>query len=139
VFEESGELSAVVELRRHFPGIKDNTAARLCVRAISRCLPAPEANPDMRDQIIDAVLARAIHAGAVRSHPLGPCPTVVAPAAKLAFGRFWSEFRVWKGLALTKGVLTPEEIANEIYEGLPVERARRVIAFARKHSALRPA
>jgi uncharacterized protein (DUF433 family) len=34
---------------------------------------------------------------------------------------------------------TPEEIANEIYEGLPVERARRVIAFARKHSALRPA
>jgi uncharacterized protein (DUF433 family) len=34
---------------------------------------------------------------------------------------------------------TPEEIASEIYEGLPVERARRVIAFARKHSVLRPA
>jgi hypothetical protein len=32
--------------------------------------PAPEANPDMRDQIIDAVMARAIHADAVRSHPL---------------------------------------------------------------------
>jgi hypothetical protein len=66
--------------------------------------PAPEANPDMRDQIIDAVMAGAIHADAVRSHPLGPGPTVVAPAAKLAFGRFWSEFRVWKGLTLTKGV-----------------------------------
>jgi hypothetical protein len=32
--------------------------------------PAPEANPDMWDQIIDAVMARAIHADAVRSHPL---------------------------------------------------------------------
>jgi hypothetical protein len=57
VFEESGELSAVVELRRHFPGIKDNAAARLCVRA-----PAPEANPDMPYQIIDAVMAWAITA-----------------------------------------------------------------------------
>ena len=33
---------------------------------------------------------------------------------------------------------TPEEIASEIYDGLPVERARRIIAFARQH-ALRPA
>jgi uncharacterized protein (DUF433 family) len=33
---------------------------------------------------------------------------------------------------------TPEQIADEIYEGLPVERARRVIAYARQH-ALRPA
>jgi hypothetical protein len=38
----------------------------------------------------------------------GPGPTVVAPAARLAFGRFWSEFRVWKGLTLTKGVLLPK-------------------------------
>jgi uncharacterized protein (DUF433 family) len=28
---------------------------------------------------------------------------------------------------------TPEQIAAEIYEGLPVDRARRVIAFARQH------
>jgi uncharacterized protein (DUF433 family) len=28
---------------------------------------------------------------------------------------------------------TPEEMAAEIYEGLPVERARRIIAFARQH------
>jgi uncharacterized protein (DUF433 family) len=27
---------------------------------------------------------------------------------------------------------TPEQIAAEIYEGLPVERARRIIAYARK-------
>jgi uncharacterized protein (DUF433 family) len=34
---------------------------------------------------------------------------------------------------------TPEEIASEIYEGLPVERARRIIAFARMQHVLRPA
>jgi uncharacterized protein (DUF433 family) len=32
---------------------------------------------------------------------------------------------------------TPEEIASEIYKGLPVDRARRIIAFARQH-ALHP-
>jgi hypothetical protein len=30
----------------------------------------PEANPDMSDQIIDALMARAIHADAARTHPL---------------------------------------------------------------------
>jgi hypothetical protein len=40
-FEESGELSAVVELRRHFPGIADNANARLCVRAIAGWQPLP--------------------------------------------------------------------------------------------------
>ena len=34
-YAESGELSAVVELRRHFPGIVNNENARLCVRAIA--------------------------------------------------------------------------------------------------------
>ena len=28
VYQESGELSAVVELRRHFPGITDNEIGR---------------------------------------------------------------------------------------------------------------
>jgi hypothetical protein len=45
MFEESGELSAVVELRRHFPGIKDNEAARLCVRAIAGWKPLPPLPP----------------------------------------------------------------------------------------------
>jgi hypothetical protein len=35
VFEDSRELSAVVELRQHFPGITDNAAARRCVRVIA--------------------------------------------------------------------------------------------------------
>jgi uncharacterized protein (DUF433 family) len=30
--------------------------------------------------------------------------------------------------------LTPEEIANEIFPGLGVDRARRIIAFARQHA-----
>ena len=45
VYEASGELSAVVEFRRHFPGITDNAAARRCVRRSpggSRYLPYPE-------------------------------------------------------------------------------------------------
>jgi hypothetical protein len=45
--------------------------------------PPPEANPNMPDQIIDAVMARAIHADAVRTHPpagetaAGPMDTLI--------------------------------------------------------------
>jgi len=41
---------------------------------------------------------------------------------------------------LVQGVLdnaddfTPEEMAAEVFEGLPVDRARRIIAFARTHA-----
>jgi hypothetical protein len=45
VFEESGELSAAVELRRHFLGITDNAIARLCVRAIASWTPLPPPPP----------------------------------------------------------------------------------------------
>jgi hypothetical protein len=34
-FNESGELAAVVELRRYFPLIQDNEQARACVRTIA--------------------------------------------------------------------------------------------------------
>ncbi len=34
---------------------------------------------------------------------------------------------------------TPEQIATEIYEGLPVDRARRVIEFAKELNAPSPA
>jgi hypothetical protein len=42
------------------------------VRAIDRQLaaPAPKEATDMPDQIIDAVMARGLHADACRSHPL---------------------------------------------------------------------
>jgi hypothetical protein len=41
-FDRGGELSAVVELRRHFPGITDPEQARSCVRTIAswKSLPA---------------------------------------------------------------------------------------------------
>jgi hypothetical protein len=32
--------------------------------------PAPKANPNMSDQIIDTVMARAVQADAARAHPL---------------------------------------------------------------------
>ena len=40
-FEERGELSAVVELRRLFPGVTDNAQARACVRTIASWRPLP--------------------------------------------------------------------------------------------------
>jgi hypothetical protein len=36
IFNEEGELSAAIELRRRFPGITDNAKARACARTI-RC------------------------------------------------------------------------------------------------------
>jgi len=38
-FESDGELSAVAELRRHFPLITDNEDARRCVRTIAGWKP----------------------------------------------------------------------------------------------------
>jgi hypothetical protein len=56
-FEQRGELSAAIELRRLFPGISDNVQARQCVRVIAgrrsvsvkRALgPVPERCPQRR-------------------------------------------------------------------------------------------
>jgi hypothetical protein len=40
-FEQQGELSAAIELRRLFPGITDNVQARECVRVIAGWKPLP--------------------------------------------------------------------------------------------------
>jgi hypothetical protein len=40
-FDQEGELSAAIELRRLFPGITDNAKARECVRAITGWQPLP--------------------------------------------------------------------------------------------------
>jgi len=42
-FDQDGELSAVVELRRRFPGITDNAHARTCARSIAGWTPLPPA------------------------------------------------------------------------------------------------
>jgi hypothetical protein len=39
-YEQDGELSAAIELRRHFPGL-DNAKARDCARAIAAWTPLP--------------------------------------------------------------------------------------------------
>jgi hypothetical protein len=41
VYEQEGELSAAIELRRRFPGITDNVNARACVRSIADWQPLP--------------------------------------------------------------------------------------------------
>jgi len=40
-FDQDGELSAAIELRRRFPGITDNAHARDCVRSIAGWTPLP--------------------------------------------------------------------------------------------------
>jgi hypothetical protein len=40
-FEQQGELSAAIELRRLFPGITDNLQARECARVIAGWKPLP--------------------------------------------------------------------------------------------------
>jgi hypothetical protein len=39
VYEQRGELSAAIELRRRFPGITDNAQARECARTIAGWKP----------------------------------------------------------------------------------------------------
>ena len=40
VFEQEGELSAAIELRRRFRGVTDNAKARMCVRTIAGWKPS---------------------------------------------------------------------------------------------------
>jgi len=50
-YQDGGELSGVVELRRHFPLITDNARARLCLRMIMGWVqrtPAPEPAPRIK-------------------------------------------------------------------------------------------
>jgi hypothetical protein len=42
-YEQGGELSAAIELRRLFPGITDNAKARECARTIAGWKPLPAA------------------------------------------------------------------------------------------------
>ena len=51
-YEQEGELSAAVELRRLFPGITDNAKARECARVIAgwTMLPTPRLPAAGRDR-----------------------------------------------------------------------------------------
>jgi hypothetical protein len=50
VFDQQGELSAAIELRRRFPGITDNAKARACARNIAGWTPLP-AQPRLVTQL----------------------------------------------------------------------------------------
>jgi hypothetical protein len=41
IFDQEGELSAAIELRRRFPGITDNAKARTCAQSIAGWTPLP--------------------------------------------------------------------------------------------------
>ena len=44
-YDEGGELSGIVEFRRHFPLITDNAKAGECVRIIAGWTPRPDGPP----------------------------------------------------------------------------------------------
>jgi hypothetical protein len=48
VFEQRGEFSAALELRRMFPGIRHTAQARECVRIIAGWQPLPERQRRLR-------------------------------------------------------------------------------------------
>jgi len=45
IFEQDGEMSATIELRRRFPGITDNVQARMCARSIAGWVPQSDPPP----------------------------------------------------------------------------------------------
>jgi hypothetical protein len=47
VFDQEGELSAAIELRRRFPGITDNEHARAHARSIAGWQPLPTPVPSV--------------------------------------------------------------------------------------------
>jgi hypothetical protein len=52
-YETGGELSAAVELRRRFPGIIDNAAAREQARRIAAWTPLPDGPKRVRKPRVD--------------------------------------------------------------------------------------
>jgi uncharacterized protein (DUF433 family) len=70
-------------------------------------------------------------------HPMdwSQCPDVEQVAGRLS-GRWVvrdTRIPIEALLDNAKDGFSAEEIASQLYEGLPVERARRIIAFARQH------
>ena len=51
-FEQEGELSAAIELRRRFPGIIDNARARECARSIAGWKPLPPGTGQSRSSAV---------------------------------------------------------------------------------------
>jgi hypothetical protein len=48
IFDQDGELSAAIEVRRQFPGITDNERAREWARTIAAWKPLPVTRPQPR-------------------------------------------------------------------------------------------
>jgi hypothetical protein len=51
VFEQRGEFSAAIELRRMFPGIRDTAQARECVRIIAGWQPLADRQRRLRHRL----------------------------------------------------------------------------------------
>jgi hypothetical protein len=84
IFHQEGELSAVIELRRRFPGITDNAKARECARSIAGWTPLP-VQPSPVTRLRPRKLARLLEPREPRRQPLllprPDCPGRAPPAA----------------------------------------------------------
>jgi hypothetical protein len=73
VFEQEGELSAAIEVRRFVPRHHvQRQGERTCpddCRLASASSPASQTRPDMPHEIVDAVMAHAIQDDAMFKHP----------------------------------------------------------------------
>jgi hypothetical protein len=91
-YQEGGELFAVVELRRHFPGITDNEDARRCVRSIAGWTPIAavlpvQKNPEKQGQAVAfGSLRRSFN---VHSNLRAP-PTPEAVRLRDVMGKTWN-------------------------------------------------
>jgi hypothetical protein len=74
VYEQCGEFSAAVELRRLFPGVLDNAEARECARAIAgwKLLPAKSRSGDCARGRTDRPVAAAASATGTPARPCLP-------------------------------------------------------------------
>jgi hypothetical protein len=57
-WHEGGELSGIVEFKRHFPLVSDHAKARMCVRAILSWTPKPAAEQRPPGSIRDGANSR---------------------------------------------------------------------------------
>jgi hypothetical protein len=93
-YEQGGEFSAAIELRRLFPGITDNAKARECAQAIAGWTPLPDPVPKVPGGLADGdpdPLPRQTHP--VTERASGPFPIIRADEGKQTIRRHvrWSQ------------------------------------------------
>ena len=96
VFDQAGELSAPLEMRRRFPGVTDNVHARRCARSIAGWKPSPAA-PCTTAQVCETLDRWPFHynGGQLQAVSVG---VGLAIATAMACMTAWAMFRGTLGI-----------------------------------------